>query len=103
MKLTLIPQFGTPDQPEMTIHVAGDVLTIDGIAHDFSGVTKEANPPAPYFIGPIRRVKGVIHATIIARIDSTAADDPGGPWEVKASGDVAIPAIRRAIENEVKE
>jgi len=103
MHLTLSPQAGLPGQPEMTIHVAGDTITIDGIAYDLlpvpeggEGWPEDGTP----FVGPIRRSGGVIHATVIARLGDTAADDqPTDPthWVIPdADGDVTIPALRRA-------
>lgn len=103
MHLTLSPQVGLPGQPEMTIHVAGDILTIDGIDYDLSPVpeggvawTEEDSP----LTGPITRTDGVIHCTIIARLGDTAADvQPNEPWIIPdAEGEVSIPAIRRPVE-----
>ena len=99
MHLTLSPYVGLPGQPEMTLHVAGDVITIDGTAYDLSPVPEggEGDWPDSPFIGPIRRIGGVTHATVLARLGDTAADDqPGGPWIIQdASGDVGIPALRK--------
>jgi hypothetical protein len=101
--LTLSPQMGLPGQPEMTIHVAGDVITLDGEAFDLSPVPEggegwpdETTSSETPFIGPIRRIDGVIHATLIARLGDTAAPDQGGPWVIPdAEGDVIIPAARK--------
>lgn len=99
MRLTLIPQLGTPEQPEMTIHVAGDVLTIDGTPHDLSAIPEGgAGIPGSGsgLVGRIHRIGGVINATLIARLDGTASDDTGGPWVIDdAAGQVVIPANRR--------
>jgi hypothetical protein len=98
MHLTLSPQRGLPGQPEMTIAVAGDTITIDGTPYDLSAVPEggegwpEGETP---FIAPIRRIGGVIHAVIIARLGDTAASVQGGPWIIPAAhGPVTIPAIR---------
>ncbi|MCC5955670.1 MAG: hypothetical protein JJU07_06170 [Natronohydrobacter sp.] len=100
MHLTLPPQQGLPGQPEMTIHVAGDILTIDGTAHDLSVVPEggegwpEGDSP---FLGPITRQGGVIHCTLVTRLGDDAAPDQGGPWVIgDADGAVAIPALRKA-------
>jgi len=101
--LTLSPQMGLPGQPEMTIHVAGDVITLDGEAFDLSPVPEggegwpdETTSSETPFIGPIRRIGGVIHAALIVRLGETAADDQDGPWVIEnAGGDVTIPATRR--------
>jgi hypothetical protein len=100
MHLTLSPQVGLPGQPEMTIHVAGDVITVDGVEFDLSPVPEggEAWPEGAHpFAGPITRAGGVLHLTLVARLGDTAADDqPDSPWIIEdASGDVTIPAARR--------
>ncbi|MCC5965679.1 MAG: hypothetical protein JJU24_06035, partial [Natronohydrobacter sp.] len=89
-------QQGLPGQAEMTLHVAGDVLTIDGTPHDLSAVPEggegwhEGESP---FLGPITRQGGIIHCTIIARLGDTAAPDQGGPWVIEdAEGAIEIPA-----------
>lgn len=103
MHLTLSPQAGLPGQPETLIHVAGDVITIDGTPYDLSAVPEggEGWPDEGPFIGPITRTDGIIHATIIARLGDTAAPEQGGPWVIEgAQGDVTIPAAR--IEEDAK-
>ena len=101
MHLTLSPQVGLPGQPETTIHVAGDVITIDGTPYDLSPVPEggEATAEGSPFVGKITRVEGVIHATVLARLGDTAADDqPDSPWIIEgASGAVGIPALRREV------
>ncbi len=99
MILTLIPVWG---RPEGALSVAGDVLTRDGVAYDLSPVPEggEGWPahPAPgedhVFIGPIRRIDGTIHATLIV-FPGDDAPQGQGPWTVAAGdGPVAIPATR---------
>ena len=102
MHLTLSPHVGLPGQPEMTLHVAGDVITIDGTAYDLSPVPEggEGDWPDSPFIGPIRRIGGVTHATVLVRLGDTAADDqPDSPWVIaEARGDIAMPAARKPEE-----
>jgi hypothetical protein len=103
MILTLIPQRGLPGQLETTIHVTGDVLTVDGIAYDLSAIPEggEGIPEGEHpFAGPISREDGVLHASVIVRLDDTAAfDQPDSPWTVIAiDGPVAIPAARKPVE-----
>ena len=99
MKLTLSPQVGLPGQPETTIHVAGETITIDGTPYDLSAVPEggEATAENSPFVGKITRVGGVIHCTITARLGDTAADDqPDSPWIIEgASGSISIPAARK--------
>ena len=104
MKLTLSPQFGLPDQPETTIHVAGDIITIDGTPYDLSPVPEggEATADDSPFTGKITRTNGVINCTVLVQLGSTAADDQGSdPWVIEnATGDITIPAIRKEVEDE---
>lgn len=98
MHLTLTPQQGLPGQPEMTIHVAGDTITLDGAAYDLSPVPEggEGWPDEGPFTGPITRQNGVLHVQIVARLGDTSASDQGGPWVIEAaSGSVEIPAARK--------
>ena len=104
MHLTLSPQAGLPGQPETTLHVAGDVLTIDGTPYDLSPVPEggEGDWPDSPITGPIRRIGGVIHATVLVRLGDDAADcqscDPAH-WVIpNASGAVTIPAARKPKE-----
>jgi hypothetical protein len=103
MILTLIPQRSLPGQPETTIQVAGDVLTVDGIAYDLSAIPEggEGIPEGDHpFAGPISREDGVLHASVIVRLDDAAEfDQPDSPWTVLAfDGAVAIPAARKPVE-----
>lgn len=106
MHLTLTPQAGLPRQPEMTIHVAGDTITIDGTAHDLSAVPEggegwpEEETP---LIGPIMRKNGVLHVSVIARLGDTAAPDQSGPWVIKdATSNVTIPASRLPVPEDAE-
>ena len=82
----------------MTITVAGEVLTIDGIDYDLSAVPEggEGWPEEDtLIIGPITRIDGVLHVTVVARLGDDAAPDQGGPWIIEnANGYVTIPAKR---------
>lgn len=99
MHLTLSPQAGLPGQTETTLHVAGDVLTVDGTPYDLSPVPEGGDgewPDSP-ILGRIQRIAGVIHATVLVRLGDTAASDqPGSPWVIPdAVGNVTISAARR--------
>ena len=101
MQLTLSPLMSLPGQPETTLHVAGDVLTIDGIPHDLGAIPEggegvwEDSP----IIGPIRRIGGILHARVLVRLGETAMHDqpadPGHWVVVAAEGAVRIPALRK--------
>jgi hypothetical protein len=103
MILTLTPQRGLPGQPETTIHVTGDVLTVNGIDYDLSaipeggqGVPQGSHP----FSGPISRQNGDLYATVIVQLDDTAEfNQPNNLWVVSVeSGPVTIPAVRKPAE-----
>lgn len=101
MDLTLTPQMGLPGQPETSLSVMGDVLTVDDIAYDFSSVPEggEAQPEEAHpFAGPITRQGGVLRALVVVRLGPDAADDqPDSPWTVTATGGpVTIPAARKS-------
>ena len=102
MQLTLSPLMGLPGQSETTLHVAGDVLTNDGTPWNLLDIPEGGEGEFEgdsTFIGPIRRIGGVIHATVLVRLGETAADDqPLDPahWVIpNASGVVTIPALRK--------
>ncbi|PWE26519.1 hypothetical protein C4N9_21600, partial [Pararhodobacter marinus] len=100
MHLILSAVRGLPGQAETALSVAGDVLTIDGVAYDLGPVPEGGRAtPAPGdhpFIGLITREGGEIHATVRVMLDDTAApDQPASPWAVTVtSGPVTIPADR---------
>lgn len=102
MKLILTPQHGLPGQPETTIFVAGNVLTVSGQIFDLTdipdggeGWPDESDHP---FVGKIVRQNGKIVATIRVTLDETVKDDQSGPWVIEdATGSVEIPAIRKEV------
>ena len=100
MHLILSPIRGLPGQAETAISVAGDVLTIDGVAYDLGPVPEGGRatlvPGDHPFIGAVNRTGGVIQATIRVVLDDTAApNQPASPWAVTVtSGPVPIPADR---------
>ena len=104
MKLTLSPQVGLPGHPETTLHVAGDTITIDGTPYDLSPVPEggEGEWPDSPIIGKITRQDGKLHVTVrVVLGDDAESNQPTNPahWVVPdASGDVEIPALRKAKE-----
>jgi hypothetical protein len=102
MHLTLSPIRGLPGQKETAVAVAGDTVTVDGVAYDLSPVPEGglAEPEGDHpFVGEITREGGVIHATVRVSLDDTAAPhQPVDPahWTIPAAeGAVEIPALRR--------
>jgi hypothetical protein len=102
MHLTLSPMRGLPVQPETTLHVAGDVLTIDGTPYDLSPIPEggEGEWPDSPIIGRITRQDGILQATVqVALGDDAASNQPGSPWVIdNAGGTVPIPAARKSQE-----
>jgi hypothetical protein len=99
MQLTIHGIRASSEQPTTTLHVDGDTLTIDDVPHDLSAVPDggEGWPDGPsHFIGPIRRIDGMIHATLHVMLGDDAHPEQDYPWDVAADdGPVAIP-FRRA-------
>ena len=107
MHLTLSPMRGLPGQAETTLAVSGDTITVDGTAHDLSGVP-EGGAAFPQgedhpFIGKITRQDDVLHVTVrVVLGDDATAHQPTDPahWIVDAGeGAVTIPATRKEIED----
>lgn len=101
MHLTLSP-ISSLSAPTSALSVAGDVLTLDGTPYDLSGVPEGGEGIAPDdwpFVGPIRRLDGVIHATLRITLGlDCAAHQPTDPahWVIEATdGPVTLPAIRK--------
>ncbi|MGR3593049.1 MAG: hypothetical protein ACU0B9_07040 [Limimaricola soesokkakensis] len=102
MKLTLSPIAGLPGASETTASVAGDVLTVDGIAYDLSSVPEggEATPEGDDhpFVGTIIRTDGEISAAIRWTYGDDA--DPHQPrdpahWVLTVTdGEVLAPVVR---------
>jgi len=101
MDLKLSPQAG---QPATKLHVAGDVLTIDGTPYDLSPVPEggEGEWDDSRIVGKITRKNGTLHVTVrVVLGDDAESNQPTDPlhWVVPdASGDVEIPAVRKAKE-----
>lgn len=82
----------------LTASKAGDVLTINGETYDFSSLPDgstiaEGSIPCPWIIGPVERLGGHLHLTLILPHDwapSPAVAFPA-PLTVTADGPVAIP------------
>jgi hypothetical protein len=107
MILILSPSRGLPGHPETALSVAGDVLTVDGIAFDLAQVPEggEATASGEHpFAGPIRRQGGVLQVPVRVLLDDSAAPhQPADPahWTIRAGdGAVTLPALRHPTEVE---
>jgi hypothetical protein len=101
MYIQLIPQASIDCAPETEISVKGEVLTYNGTDHDLSAVPEGGQgwlDDVPYFIGPVRRVDGVLHLAVTVTLGPDAClSQPTDPahWAVKVKkGKVPIPADR---------
>ena len=100
MKLTLSPVRRAG--PARLMSVAGDVLSVGDTDYDLSAVPEggEATANEGPFVGPIRRVGGVIEAQVSVDIGDDAIipmPDPG-PWSVSVeAGEVVTPYARKKL------
>jgi hypothetical protein len=100
MHLTFSPQVGQPGQPTTTLHVGGDVLSINGTPYDLSPVPEGGDgewADSP-ILGPIRRIDGLLHVTVRVALGPDAAHhqptDPAHWIMPDADGDVTIAYVR---------
>ena len=108
MHITLSPTRGLPGQPETTLTVSGDTITMDGAAYDLSAVPEggEATPQGEDhpFEGKITRQGGTIHCAVRVTLgDDTEPVQPTVPahWIIPdAEGAVTIPALRKPVKEE---
>lgn len=105
MKLTVSPRAGLPGAPETNASIAGDVITIDGIAYDLSSIPEgaEATPEGDHpFVGTITRTAGEIVATIRwAYGPGAASNQPTDPahWVATLTdGPVPSPIVMAPVE-----
>ncbi len=102
MKLTLSPIMGLPGQPDTAASVAGDVLTVNGVAYDLTAIPEgaEATPEGDHaFIGNITRTGGEISATVVWAYGAGAANQPTSlaHWVVTVTdGPVPSPIVGAA-------
>ena len=95
MHITLIPQ---RRDDKLVVSKAGDTLTINGTAYDFSVVTEGATLPAsatdcPFLTGNIERIGGVLRLSLILPTgqDATPAANFPAPIINPANGLLELP------------
>ncbi|QBR36025.1 hypothetical protein ETW23_07600 [Leisingera sp. NJS201] len=108
MKITIQTKAALPGAPETSALVGGDVITVDGVPFDLSGVpeggfaTPEGDHP---FIGRITRIDGELHVRLRWRYAAAAAE-PVQPAELPAlsvsNGPVPDPIVRNPQTSEAK-
>lgn len=94
--LTMMPYFGVAE-PDSAVRVDGEALHLDEYSEDFAAIPEggegHVSGPSP-IRGPVRRMDGVLHATVRVRLGPDAAPMQPEGWTVEAEGDVPIPAER---------
>lgn len=105
MHITFTPQF----RPEasLTLHRTGEVLTINGADLDLSVLPEGAILPASavgcdWLAGPIRRLEGVLHLTLILPHGAEAPVEARfpAPLDIDGDGPVALPVTHPTEERE---
>ena len=92
MKLTFLPM---RRDDRLILHRAGDVLTINGEAYDFGPLPDGATLPRKaieggWFAGPVERIDGVLHLTLILPHGPCASEATRFPKPIEIDGDGAI-------------
>lgn len=108
MKIALSP---SRRDDVLTVVKAGDVLTINGAAFDFSALPDGATIPAgeipcEWIIGPVERVAGRLHFTLILPHGGNPSEAVAFPAPIDNPPDGALalpfdpPAVEQLIEEE---
>jgi len=102
MIITLSP---TRSDAALTLHRAGDVLTLNGVAHDFGPLPEGAVLPrdavdCPWLVSDVTRIAGRIRLTLLMPHGPIPDPPPPGsavvthpaPLDLTANGPVTLPA-----------
>lgn len=96
MQISFSPQ---RSDAELVVSRAGDVLTINGEAFDFSGLAEgETIPagdvPSPWFAGPVDRIGGQLHLVLMLPHGPSPSAAVAYPQPITAPshGTVTLPA-----------
>lgn len=92
----------------LTVSKAGDVLTINGDAFDFSALPDGAtiaaeNSPSPWITGPIERIDGKLHLTLLLPHGPNPSEDVAFPQPIidPADGLIDLPHDPEEIEDDM--
>lgn len=93
MNITLVPQ--RRDAP-LVAEKSGDVLVLNGEAFDFSPLQEGDVLPASaiasdLFAGPVSRLGGALHLSLVLPIGATAPEDARFPQPLEGVADGIIP------------
>ena len=104
MKLTFTPM---RRDDRLELHRTGDVLTINGEAFDFGPLPEGATLPreaidSDWFAGPVERIGGVLHVSLILPHGPHAPDATRvpAPLEIEGDGSVVVPAWAEPAEED---
>ncbi|MBD9509985.1 hypothetical protein IB265_24730 [Ensifer sp. ENS10] len=107
MKIALSP---TRSDDTLTVVKAGDVLTINGAAFDFSALPDGATIPAgeipcEWIIGPVERVAGRLHLTLILPHGANPSEAVAFPAALDnpPDGPLALPFDPPPVEQLIEE
>lgn len=104
MKITLHPM---RHSAPLSLHRAGDVLTINGAAYDFGPVPDGATLPraaiaCDWIAGDVQRINGVLHVPIILPHGANAPEAARfpAPITLTGDGDVILPAYEEMPDDD---
>jgi len=102
MHITLTPQFR---DDQLTLHRAGDVLTVNGVAYDFGPLPDGATLPrgamdCEWLEGDVTRISGVLHLTLILPHGGNAPVETRfpAPLDLTRDGPVELPLYDAPID-----
>lgn len=90
MHIRLSPQYR---DASLTVEKQGDILTVNGAAYDFSSIPDGAtveNVPCDFIVGPVSRINGEIHLTLIAPHGGKPTETEAFPPALEAAPDGVI-------------
>ncbi|WP_349433561.1 hypothetical protein [Pararhizobium sp. A13] len=105
MRINLSPQMR---DDSLSVSVAGDVLTVNGEAFDFTPLPEGATLPfgavdSEWFAGPVSREDGLLTVTLLLPHKPNASSNVTFPEPIMTTGDgpVSLPVNLNAIEEEI--
>lgn len=100
MQISFVPKFSASSPPASppAVSKSGDVLTVNGAAYDFSSLPDGATIPAgevpsQWIVGPVERIAGVLHVTLILPHGMTPSQAVAFPQPITVTvdGPIAVP------------
>jgi len=93
MHITLTPI--RMDKP-LTLHRAGDILTVNGTAHDFATIEEgtalpQDEVPCDWLVSDVARIDGIVHLTLILPHGAHPPQETLFPAAIRVTEDGPIP------------